>query len=55
MLESNHPKFKIKKGFAQISKEKKVIELSELQMNDEFELQSDTVRICAKVMKKENI
>ncbi|MBA3027085.1 MAG: exodeoxyribonuclease VII large subunit [Sulfurimonas sp.] len=55
MLESNHPKFKVKKGFAQISKEHRVIEISELQINDEFELQSDAVRISAKVINKENI
>ncbi|DAB29465.1 MAG TPA: exodeoxyribonuclease VII large subunit, partial [Sulfurimonas sp. UBA12504] len=46
MLESNHPKFKIKKGFAQISQNKKVIDISQLQRDDDFELQSDAVRIC---------
>lgn len=55
MLESNHPKFKIKKGFAQISQEKRVIDILELQINDEFELQSDAVCIRAKVIKKEII
>ncbi|MDD5203279.1 MAG: exodeoxyribonuclease VII large subunit [Sulfurimonas sp.] len=53
MLESNHPKFKIKKGFAQISQNKKVIDISQLERDDDFELQSDTVRICAKVTQKE--
>ncbi|MDD2790091.1 MAG: exodeoxyribonuclease VII large subunit [Sulfurimonas sp.] len=53
MLESNHPKFKIKKGFAQISKKNKVIDISELQNGDDFELQSDALRICAKVTQKE--
>lgn len=55
MIESNHPKFKVKKGFAQISKLKKVIDISELQINDDFELQSDAICISAKVIKKEKI
>jgi len=55
MLESNHPKFKIKKGFAQISQGKKVIDISELELNAGFELQSDAIRIHAKVIKKEKI
>jgi len=53
MLESNHPKLKSKSGFAQISKEKKVIDISELNINDNFELQSDEVYINAVVTNKE--
>ena len=53
MLESNNPKLKSKSGFAQISKDKKVIDISELIINDSFELQSDEVYINAVVTKKE--
>lgn len=55
MLESNNPKLKSKSGFAQISKNKKVIDISELDVNDDFELQSDTIYLRARVIKKENI
>ena len=55
MLESNNPKLKSKSGFAQISKNKKVIDISELNVNDSFELQSDDIYISAKVTKKEKI
>jgi len=53
MLESNNPKLKTKKGFAQLSKNKKVIDISELKVDDKFELQSDDIYISAKVIKKE--
>ena len=52
MLESNHPKFKSKKGFAQISKDSKVIDISSLKVDDVFDLMSDEVVINAKVLKK---
>jgi exodeoxyribonuclease VII large subunit len=55
MIESNHPKFKSKKGFAQISQDSKVIDISSLNVGDEFMAQSDEVNISAKVIKKENI
>jgi exodeoxyribonuclease VII large subunit len=55
MIESNHPKFKSKKGFAQISQDSKVIDISTLEIGDEFLAQSDEVSISAKVIKKENI
>ncbi len=55
MLESNNPKFKSKRGFAQISKDSKVIELSSLEVGDEFEAQDDTFSIYAKVIKKSHI
>ena len=55
MLESNHPKLKSKKGFAQISKESKVIDIASLEVDEIFDLMSDKVSISAKVLKKSNI
>jgi len=55
MLESNHPKLKSKKGFAQISQNKKVIDISTLHVEDIFEVQSDEVSISAKVISKNKI
>ncbi|WP_428739496.1 exodeoxyribonuclease VII large subunit [Sulfurimonas sp.] len=55
MLESNHPKLKRKKGFAQISQANKVIDLNSLNVDEEFEAQSDTVVIHAKVLQKREI
>ena len=54
-LESNDPKFKSKKGFAQLSSDSKVIDIDALNVDDLFEVQSDSVFISAKVIKKENI
>lgn len=55
MLESNHPKLKSKKGFAQLSKESKIIDLSSLDVDDVFDVQSSEVSISAKVIKKSKI
>lgn len=55
MLESNNPKFKSKKGFAELSQNDKVIEISSLHIDDIFELQSDAIVVKAKVIQKENI
>ncbi len=55
MLESNHPKLKNKKGFAQISKNSKVIDIATLAVADIFDVQSDKVSVSAKVIKKESI
>jgi exodeoxyribonuclease VII large subunit len=55
MLESNNPKLKSKKGFAQISKDKKVIDIDSLHVEDIFELQSDEISISAKVLNKTKI
>ncbi|MBL0709127.1 MAG: exodeoxyribonuclease VII large subunit [Sulfurimonas sp.] len=55
MLKSKHPNLKNKKGFAQISKNSKVIDISSLELQDEFEVQSDEVFISAKVLKKGKI
>lgn len=55
MLESNHPKLKSKKGFAQISLESLVVDISELKIDDIFELQSDKIKVSAKVLNKIDI
>ena len=54
-LESNNPKFKSKKGFAQLSQNAQVIDIDSLSIGDEFEAQSATVVLKAKVLTKENI
>ncbi len=51
-LESNHPKFKAKKGFAQISKGGKVVDVSLLEEGEIFEAQSESVALEAKVLSK---
>ncbi len=53
MLESNHPKYKTKKGFAQIAKDNHVLDIESLRVDDIFEAQSDKVVIKAKVLQKE--
>ena len=55
MLESNNPKFKSKSGFAQISQNNKVVDLSTLKIDDVFEAQSDTINLSAKVIEIRNI
>ena len=50
MLESNHPKLKNKKGFAQISQQNRLIDLSSLKVDDNFEVMNDKVKISAKVI-----
>lgn len=55
MLESNHPKLKSKKGFAQISKNSKVIDIVSLHVEDTFEVQNDEISISAKVITKTKI
>jgi len=55
MLESNHPKLKTKKGFAQISKDSQVLDLNSLKIDDIFQAQSENLIISAKVIKKEDI
>ncbi len=54
MLESNNPKFKSKSGFAQISKDSKVIDLASLEIGDIFEAQNDRYSVRAKVLNKSN-
>lgn len=55
MIESNNPKLKSKKGFAQISKDSKVIDIASLGIDELFDLMSDEIVITAKVLKKINI
>ncbi|MBL1244104.1 MAG: exodeoxyribonuclease VII large subunit [Sulfurimonas sp.] len=55
VLESNNPKFKTKTGFAQLSQNAKVIDISSLMVGEEFDVQSDEVLISAKVINKEKI
>jgi len=50
MLESNHPKYKNKKGFAQISQDSKITDISSLHIDDVFDVMSDKVKISAKVL-----
>ena len=55
MLESNHPKLKSKKGFAQISKNSKVVDIESLRVGDIFELMNDKVIVSAKTLEKRDI
>jgi exodeoxyribonuclease VII large subunit len=55
MIESNNPKLKSKKGFAQISKDSKVVDIASLDLDELFDLMSDEIVITAKVLKKINI
>lgn len=55
LLESNNPKFKTKTGFAQLSQNAKVIDISSLMLGEEFDVQSDKVLISAKVINKVKI
>lgn len=55
MLESNHPRLKTKKGFAQVSKDSKVIDIESLMIDEIFDLMSDRVVVSAKVINKKNI
>lgn len=55
MIESNHPQLKSKKGFAQISKDEKVIDISILNESDMFQAQNDTYVITAQVVSKKRL
>ncbi len=55
MLESNHPKLKTKKGFAQISQNSHVVDIDTLNVDDIFEAQSREYTVVAKVLQKEKI
>lgn len=54
ILESNNPKLKTKTGYAQLSQAKKVIAIEELQKNDFFVIQSDTIYIDAQVIERKD-
>jgi len=55
MLESNHPKNKTKKGFAQISRKGVVLDIASLKEGDIFDVQNDKLSIEAKVLNKRKI
>lgn len=55
MLESSHPKYRVKKGFVQLSQNSNVVDILTLKKDDEFNIMSDEVKISAKVINKENI
>ena len=55
MLESNNPKFKSKRGFAQLSQNSNVIDIASLNVNDIFQVQSAKVSVSAKVISKKEI
>lgn len=55
MIQSNNPRLKSKKGFAQISRESKVIDISSLEVDEMFDLMSDEIIIRAKVLQKSKI
>jgi len=50
---SQDPKLKNKKGFAQVSKEGKLIELEGLEVGETFEVMSDKVKLKAEVREKD--
>lgn len=50
--ESQHPKHKNKRGFAQITRDGKVIDLDELHVGDEYMAMNDKTAITSKVVKK---
>ncbi|MDD4854262.1 MAG: exodeoxyribonuclease VII large subunit [Sulfuricurvum sp.] len=50
--ESQHPKHKNKRGFAQITRDGKVIDLDELSIGDEYVAMNDKTAITSKVVKK---
>ncbi|MDO9208213.1 MAG: exodeoxyribonuclease VII large subunit [Sulfuricurvum sp.] len=49
--EAQHPKHKNKRGFAQITRDGKVIDLESLSLGDSFEAMSDTVVVTSEVVK----
>jgi exodeoxyribonuclease VII large subunit len=55
MLESNHPKHRNKKGFAQLSQNSKIIDISKLKIDDMFDVMNDKMKISAKVLSKNNL
>ncbi len=54
-LRSTNPKLKSKKGFAQIVKDEKVVDLASLDVGQEFEAQSSDTILTAKVLDKRKI
>jgi len=52
---ANNPKLKTKKGFAQVVKEDKIVDISKLKKDDEFELQNSDIILTSKVLSKRKI
>ncbi len=52
---ASNPKLKSKKGFAQIVRDGKIIDLASLEPNQEFEAQTSDIIVTAKVLDKRNI
>lgn len=49
-FKENHPSLRIKKGYAQISKKTKVVELSSLHVDDEIDLMDSSLHVKTKVI-----
>lgn len=54
-IESQHPKYKNKKGFVQLSKNSKVIDLDVLKKDDQFEIMDEKLIVTSQVIKIKNI
>jgi len=55
MLESNNPKLKSKIGYAQISQDSKVVDLSSLDIGELFDIQNSEYSMSAKIVTKNKI
>ncbi len=55
MLDSNHPDKKIKQGFAQVTKEKRIVDLNQLEVNDLVTLETTNFLFETKILKKTKI
>jgi len=49
--ESQHPRHKNKRGFAQITRDGKVIDLDELRVGDTYEAMTDKTVVTSEVVK----
>jgi exodeoxyribonuclease VII large subunit len=54
-IEYNNPKNKEKIGYAQISKNNKLIDINKLEVNDDFEIQSVNYKFNCKIIQKEKL
>jgi exodeoxyribonuclease VII large subunit len=50
VFESQHPKHKNKRGFVQVTRDSKVVDLDELCIGDEFEAMNDHRSVRSKVV-----
>ncbi len=55
MLDTNHPDKKIKQGFAQVTKEKRIVDLNQLEVNDLVTLETTNFLFETKILKKTKI